>query len=48
MSDPDETPGFDLDRTDEWLPRLGEAIERRAPALRDVGLAAAAGPGSTR
>ena len=39
MSDPDETPGFKLCRTDDWLPRLGEAIERRAPALADVGLA---------
>ena len=40
MSDPDETPGFKLAESDEWLPGLGEAIERRAPALSDVGLAA--------
>src|SRR5690625_3415757 len=39
MSDPDETPGFELSRSDAWLPRLGEAIERRAPALSDIGLA---------
>ena len=39
MSDPDETPGFKLGRSDEWLPRLGEAIERRAPALAEVGIA---------
>ena len=39
MSDPDETPGFRLTRSDAWLPRLGEAIERRAPALAGVGLA---------
>lgn len=38
MSDPDETPGFRLDRSDAWLPRLGQAVERRAPALADVGL----------
>ena len=38
MSDPDETPGFKLGRSDDWLPRLGEAIERRAPALADVGI----------
>ena len=25
--------------SDDWLPRLGEAIERRAPALADVGIA---------
>jgi sarcosine oxidase subunit beta len=39
MSDPDETPGFRLTRSDAWLPRLGEAIERRAPALAEVGVA---------
>jgi sarcosine oxidase subunit beta len=38
MSDPDEEPGFHLNYTDAWLPRLGEAIERRAPRLLDVGL----------
>lgn len=39
MSDPDETPGFKLDRSDAWLPRLGEIIERRAPALTEIGIA---------
>jgi sarcosine oxidase, subunit beta len=39
MSDPDETPGFRLTRSDDWLPRLGAAIERRAPALAEVGIA---------
>jgi sarcosine oxidase subunit beta len=39
MSDPDETPGFKLGRDDAWLPRLGAAIERRAPALAAVGIA---------
>jgi sarcosine oxidase, subunit beta len=38
MSDPDERPGFRLDRSDAWLPRLAEAVARRAPALADVGL----------
>ncbi|SEQ47266.1 sarcosine oxidase subunit beta [Lentzea xinjiangensis] len=38
MSDPDETPGFKLDVSDAWLPRLTEAIGRRAPALLDVGV----------
>jgi glycine/D-amino acid oxidase-like deaminating enzyme len=39
MSDPDEAPGFSLARTDTWLPRLTAAIERRVPALADVGIA---------
>ncbi|MET0930814.1 MAG: FAD-binding oxidoreductase [Aeromicrobium sp.] len=39
MSDPDETPGFKLQRSDDWLPRLGEVIETRAPAIGEVGLA---------
>ena len=48
MSDPDETPGFKLARTDDWLP----AARRRHRAAR-AGAArrrasAAAGPGSTR
>ena len=38
MSDPDEQPGFRLERSDAWLPRLGEAVARRAPGLADVGL----------
>lgn len=39
MSDPDETPGFKLDQSDAWLPRLGQAIEHRAPSLAEVGIA---------
>jgi sarcosine oxidase, subunit beta len=39
MSDPDEEPGFRLGRSDDWLPRLGEAIERRAPRIAEVGIA---------
>ncbi|HWD78697.1 MAG TPA: FAD-binding oxidoreductase [Kribbella sp.] len=38
MSDPDELPGFDVRRTDAWIPRLTEAMERRAPSLLEVGL----------
>lgn len=38
MSDPDETPGFKLKRSDGWLSRLGEAIETRAPRIGEVGL----------
>ena len=40
MSDPHETPGFRLTESDEWLAGLGDAIERRAPALSEVGLGA--------
>ena len=39
MSDPDEVPGFEVRRSDAWLPRLGEAVQRRAPALAEVGVA---------
>jgi sarcosine oxidase subunit beta len=39
MSDPDETPGFKLDRSDAWLPRLGDVMARRAPALMETGIA---------
>ncbi|TWP43494.1 FAD-binding oxidoreductase [Lentzea tibetensis] len=38
MSDPLEEPGFKLDTDDAWLPRLTEAISRRAPSLLDVGV----------
>jgi sarcosine oxidase subunit beta len=38
MSDPDQEPGFHLDYSDDWLPRLGEAMRVRAPRLLDVGL----------
>jgi sarcosine oxidase subunit beta len=38
MSDPNQEPGFNLDYSDDWLPRLGEAIGARAPGLLDVGL----------
>jgi sarcosine oxidase subunit beta len=39
MSDPEETPGYRLDRSDAWLPRLAEAMTRRAPRLADYGIA---------
>ena len=38
MSDPDEIPGFHLERSEDWMPRLADAVSRRAPALTDVGL----------
>ncbi|MFE5140139.1 NAD(P)/FAD-dependent oxidoreductase [Streptomyces fagopyri] len=36
MSDPDETPGFATGTHDRWIPRLAEAMRRRAPALLDL------------
>jgi sarcosine oxidase subunit beta len=39
MSDPNETTGFKLDRSDAWLTGLGSVIQRRTPSLSDVGLA---------
>jgi sarcosine oxidase, subunit beta len=39
MSDPQETPGFRLSRSDDWLPRLSEAMNRRAPQLTEYGIA---------
>lgn len=38
MSDPDEKPGFDTNRSEGWLAGLATAVQRRAPALADVGL----------
>jgi sarcosine oxidase subunit beta len=38
MSDPHEIPGFNLDRSDAWLAGLAAAVERRAPAISEVGL----------
>ena len=40
MSNPNETPGFRLTESDEWLTGLGEVIERRAPGISEVGLGA--------
>ncbi|MCW7943455.1 sarcosine oxidase subunit beta [Streptomyces hygroscopicus] len=36
MSDPDEEPGFATEPHDRWIPRLCEAMERRAPGLLDL------------
>ncbi|MDV9177340.1 FAD-binding oxidoreductase [Streptomyces sp. W16] len=36
MSDPDERPGFATDTHDRWIPRLAEAMRRRAPGLLDL------------
>ncbi len=39
MSYAAEEPGFRMGMSDDWLPDLTEAMERRAPALLDVGMA---------
>jgi sarcosine oxidase subunit beta len=38
MSDPDQEPGFHLTYSEQWLPRLGEAIAARTPTLLEVGI----------
>ncbi|MGX2998638.1 NAD(P)/FAD-dependent oxidoreductase [Streptomyces sp. JNUCC 64] len=38
MSDPAQEPGFDTGYSAGWLPLLGAAMARRAPALLDAGL----------
>lgn len=39
MSDPDEQPGFDDRRTEDWIPALMEIAARRAPAVLEAGVA---------
>lgn len=38
MSDPDEVPGFRLERDDAWLERLLAAAQRRAPRIAEAGV----------
>jgi sarcosine oxidase subunit beta len=38
MSDPDELPGYSVETSESWLPRLELAISRRAPFLSSVGI----------
>jgi sarcosine oxidase subunit beta len=38
MSDPDETPGFDVETTEDWIPALTAIVRRRAPRIADVGI----------
>ena len=39
MADPDQPPGFDQRMRDDWLERVGEVMERRAPAMLEMGVA---------
>ena len=38
MSWPGEVPGFHLESTDAWIPDLLTAMERRAPAISEIGI----------
>jgi glycine/D-amino acid oxidase-like deaminating enzyme len=38
MADPDETPGFRTEPTDDWIPALMEVVERRVPRIADAGI----------
>jgi len=38
MSDPDEEPGFGVQTTDDWIPRLMEVVQRRAPRIAEAGI----------
>jgi sarcosine oxidase subunit beta len=38
MSDPDETPGFVTETSDDWIPRLIEIASLRAPRIADAGI----------
>ena len=37
MPDPDEVPGFDTRRSEDWLAGLAAAVQRRAPRLAEAG-----------
>jgi sarcosine oxidase subunit beta len=39
MADRDQPPGFDQRMRDDWLERVGEVMERRAPAMLEMGVA---------
>jgi sarcosine oxidase subunit beta len=39
MADQRETPGFKLDRTDEWMPLLTDAMAARAPRILEMPIA---------
>jgi sarcosine oxidase subunit beta len=39
MADPDQRPGFDQRIRSDWMERVGEVMERRAPAMLEMGVA---------
>ncbi len=38
MADPLETPGFNLETSDAWIPALIDVAQRRAPVIADAGI----------
>ena len=38
MSDPDESPGFSVETSEDWIPGLMEVVRRRAPRIADIGI----------
>jgi sarcosine oxidase subunit beta len=38
MSDPDEKPGFSVETSDDWIPRLMQIVQRRAPRIAEAGI----------
>ena len=38
MSDPEETPGFSVETSDDWMPALMAVASSRAPRIADVGI----------
>jgi glycine/D-amino acid oxidase-like deaminating enzyme len=38
MSDPHEKPGFSVETTEDWIPRLMAVVRRRAPRIADAGI----------
>ncbi len=38
MSDPNETPGFELETSDAWIPGVLEVAARRAPVIAEAGI----------
>jgi sarcosine oxidase subunit beta len=38
MADPDEQPGFNVETTEDWIPGLMEVVQRRTPAIANVGI----------
>jgi sarcosine oxidase subunit beta len=38
MSDPNETPGFSVETSDDWIPALMEVVQRRAPRIAEAGI----------
>jgi len=38
MSDENEKPGFSVETTDDWIPKLSDVVSRRAPRIANAGI----------